>query len=215
MTRPNKQEGLSLETLSSQTLEFMARPEPTQLEDLSDASSLSKILVLQANVRLDWKVIARYKHSSLIFRSVSDEQKSFIRSTPGLSPLRLGTTGTVRKWVKRGRKWPPTRWTMPTGWPSQPWSSGWLFSRSFLKLCHSKLYFLSHLRSTQQISLKKKKKSLDEIGLYHPLAGITNLKYKLLCFLTPDKKISKRKALAFNQDRCCHLALCLQLILFH
>ncbi len=53
------------------------------------------------------------------------------------------------------------------------------------------------------------------IGLYHPLDGITNLKYKLLCFLTPNKKISKRKALAFNWDRCCHLELCLQLILFH
>ena len=52
------------------------------------------------------------------------------------------------------------------------------------------------------------------MGLYHPLDGKTNLKYKLLCFLTPNKKISKRKALAFNQDRCCHLALCLQLILF-
>ncbi len=41
-----------------------ARPEQTQLEDLSDASFLVKLLVLPANVRLDWKVIARYKHSS-------------------------------------------------------------------------------------------------------------------------------------------------------
>jgi hypothetical protein len=53
------------------------------------------------------------------------------------------------------------------------------------------------------------------MGLYHPLDGITNLKYKLVYFLTPNKKISNRKALAFNQDRCCHLAICLQLILFH
>ncbi len=53
------------------------------------------------------------------------------------------------------------------------------------------------------------------IWLYHPLDGITNLKYGLLCFLTPNKKISKRKILAFHQDRCCHLALCLALILFH
>jgi hypothetical protein len=45
------------------------------------------------------------------------------------------------------------------------------------------------------------------IGLYHPLDGVTNLKYKLLCFLTPDKKNSKRKALAFNWDGWCHLAL--------
>ncbi len=42
-----------------------ARPEPTQREHLSDASFLGKLLVLLENVRLDWKVIARYKHSSL------------------------------------------------------------------------------------------------------------------------------------------------------
>ncbi len=47
------------------------------------------------------------------------------------------------------------------------------------------------------------------MGLYHPLDGDTNLRYKLLCFLTPNKKNSKRKAQAFNRDRCCHLALCL------
>jgi hypothetical protein len=60
MKRPNKLECLSLETLSSQNLR--ARPEPTQLEHLSDASFLGKLLVLLANVRPDWKVIARYKH---------------------------------------------------------------------------------------------------------------------------------------------------------
>ncbi len=53
------------------------------------------------------------------------------------------------------------------------------------------------------------------MGLYDPLDGVTNLKYKLLYLLTPNKKISKRKALAFNWDRCCHLAICLRLILFH
>jgi hypothetical protein len=53
------------------------------------------------------------------------------------------------------------------------------------------------------------------MGLYHPLDGDANLKYKLLCFLTPNKKLSKKKALAFNRERCCHLALCLRLILFH
>jgi hypothetical protein len=56
----------------------MARPEPTQLEDLSDASSLSKILVLQANVRLDWKVIARYKHSSLFGLDIGNEGKKVL-----------------------------------------------------------------------------------------------------------------------------------------
>ncbi len=50
-------------------------------------------------------------------------------------------------------------------------------------------------------------------GLYRPLGGITNTKYKLLHFLTFFCK--ERKALAFDWDRCCHLALCLLLILFH
>ncbi len=61
--RPNKLEGLSLETLSSQVLEFEGKAR--QLECLSDASFLGKLLVLPANVRLEWKVIARYKHPSL------------------------------------------------------------------------------------------------------------------------------------------------------
>jgi len=50
-----------------------ARPELTQLEHLSDASISGKLLVLPANVRLDWKVIARYKHSSLF----GHEEKKF------------------------------------------------------------------------------------------------------------------------------------------
>jgi hypothetical protein len=52
------------------------------LEDLSDASFLDKLLVLPANVRLDWKVIVRYKHSSLFGLVISNEEKSFITLTP-------------------------------------------------------------------------------------------------------------------------------------
>ncbi len=51
-----------------------ARPELTQLEDLSDASFLGKLLVLPANVRLDWKVIARYTHSRLFGLIVSNKE---------------------------------------------------------------------------------------------------------------------------------------------
>jgi hypothetical protein len=47
------------------------------LEHLSDASFLGKLLVLPAIVRLDWKVIARYKHSSLFGLIVSNEEKKF------------------------------------------------------------------------------------------------------------------------------------------
>jgi hypothetical protein len=45
---------------------------------------------------------------------------------------------------------------------------------------------------------KAKAKYFSPIGLYHSLYGVNNLKYKLLYFLTPDKKNSKRKALAFS-----------------
>ncbi len=45
------------------------------MEDLSDAPFFGKLLVLPANVRLDWKVIARYKHSCLFSLFVSDEVK--------------------------------------------------------------------------------------------------------------------------------------------
>ncbi len=55
-----------------------ARPGPTQLEHLSDASFLGKLLVLLANVRLDWKVIARYKHSSLFGLVVSNKGKKVL-----------------------------------------------------------------------------------------------------------------------------------------
>ncbi len=54
-----------------------ARQEQTQLEDLSDASFLGKLLVLQANVRLVRKVFARYKHSSLFGLAVSNKGKKF------------------------------------------------------------------------------------------------------------------------------------------
>ena len=54
MMRPNKLEHLSLETLSSQVLEFEGKARANQIVYLSDASFLGKLLVLPANVRLDW-----------------------------------------------------------------------------------------------------------------------------------------------------------------
>jgi hypothetical protein len=53
-----------------------ARPEQTQLKDLPDASVLGKLLVLPSNVRLHWKVIARYKHSSLVGLVINNEEKN-------------------------------------------------------------------------------------------------------------------------------------------
>ncbi len=51
------------------------------------------------------------------------------------------------------------------------------------------------------------------IGLYYTLDDITNPNYKLLHFLTTIF-CKEKKALAFNRDRCYHLALCLWSILF-
>ncbi len=64
-----------------------ARPEPTQLEDLSDVSFLGKLLVLPANVRLDWKVIARYKHSNLFDLFISNEEKKFYNIDTRIGPV--------------------------------------------------------------------------------------------------------------------------------
>jgi hypothetical protein len=68
---------------------------------------------------------------------------------------------------------------------------------------------LYYLKSSNDIINK------HAIGLYHPIDGVTSLKYKLLCSITTNFFQKERKALAFNRDRCCHLALCLWLILFH
>ncbi len=51
------------------------------MEDLSDAFFLDKLLVLPANVKLDWKVIARYIHSSLF--GIIAMKKFFLTLTPG------------------------------------------------------------------------------------------------------------------------------------
>jgi hypothetical protein len=77
--RPNKikcvLQYIRLERLARDNIR--ASPEPTQLEHLSGASFLGKLLVLPANVRPDWKEIARYKHSNLFGLIVSNEGKKF------------------------------------------------------------------------------------------------------------------------------------------
>jgi hypothetical protein len=85
--RPNKIEGLSSETLSSQVLEFEGKAKANPFGVLS---FLGKLLVLPANVRLDWEVIDRYKHSSLLGLVISDEGKKFYNIYP-------------RTWVLRSR----------------------------------------------------------------------------------------------------------------
>ncbi len=39
---------------------------------------LGKLLVLPANVRLDWKVIAKYTHSNLFGLDISDDRKKVL-----------------------------------------------------------------------------------------------------------------------------------------
>jgi hypothetical protein len=47
-----------------------------------------KLLVLPANVRQDWKLIARYKHFSLFGLVISNEEKSFITLAPGVEVIK-------------------------------------------------------------------------------------------------------------------------------
>ena len=49
----------------------------------------SWVLVLPANVRLDWKVFARCKHSSLFGLVFSNEEKKFKTLTPGVNLIKL------------------------------------------------------------------------------------------------------------------------------
>ncbi len=73
MMRPNKLEGLLLETDSSQVLEFEDKTRANPI-----GAPLRRILLrFTANVRLDWKLIARYKHSSLFGHVISNEEKKF------------------------------------------------------------------------------------------------------------------------------------------
>ena len=71
MPRANKLDGLPLKTLFSQVLEFEGKARANPI----GRPFLGKLLVLPANVKLDWKVIARYKHSSLFGLVISDKEK--------------------------------------------------------------------------------------------------------------------------------------------
>jgi hypothetical protein len=74
MTTPNKLEGLALGNPIHRVLEFegKARGNP-----IGGPFRCFKLLVFPANVRLDWTVIARYKHSGLFGLIVSDKEKKF------------------------------------------------------------------------------------------------------------------------------------------
>jgi hypothetical protein len=62
MMRPNKLEGLPLETLSSQVLEFEGKARANPIGGPFRCFLMGKLLLLPSNVILDWKVIARHKH---------------------------------------------------------------------------------------------------------------------------------------------------------
>ncbi len=53
------------------------RPEQTQLEGLSDASFLGKLLALPANVRLDWKVLPGANTPAFFGLIISKKEKKF------------------------------------------------------------------------------------------------------------------------------------------
>ncbi len=77
MTRPNKLEGLPLETLFSWVLGFEGKARANPVRGPLRCYLLGKLLVLPANVRLYKKGIARYKHSSLFGLIFCNEEKMF------------------------------------------------------------------------------------------------------------------------------------------
>jgi len=60
-----------------------AKPEPTQLECLSDASFLGKLLVLPTNVRLAKKFLPGANTLAYLATSLAMKKKSFLTLTPG------------------------------------------------------------------------------------------------------------------------------------
>jgi hypothetical protein len=88
MTRPNKLEGLSLETLSSQVLEFEGKARANPIGTPFRCFLLDKLLLLPANVRQHWKVIARYKHSGLFGLIISNEGKKFYKIDTCIDPYK-------------------------------------------------------------------------------------------------------------------------------
>ncbi len=66
-----------------------ARPEPTQLEYLSDASLMGKLLVLPTIFRLDWKVIAGTNTLAYLTSLTVTKDKCFITLTPGKLELKM------------------------------------------------------------------------------------------------------------------------------
>jgi len=92
MMRLNKLDRLSLETLSSQVLEFEGKARADPIGAPFRCFLPRKLLLFPANVIPDWKVIAGYKHCSLFCLIDSDERRRFYnidtRSFQGL-PKRI------------------------------------------------------------------------------------------------------------------------------
>jgi hypothetical protein len=66
---------VSLESLSSQGLEFEGKARANPIE--APFRCFLLLLVLPPNIRLDWKVIAMYKHLSLFSLVISNKGKKF------------------------------------------------------------------------------------------------------------------------------------------
>ncbi len=82
-----------METLSKRSYNLWVRPEPNQLEHLSDASFLGKLLVFPANVRLDWKVIAGTNTLAHLALSTATKEIFYNIDTRNSLKFRTGMVG--------------------------------------------------------------------------------------------------------------------------
>ncbi len=97
MTRPNKLEGLPLETLSCRVLEFEGKARANPIGAPLRHFLLGYAPGVPANVRLDWKAIATYKHSSLFGLMFGKKEKKFYN---------IYTWGLCYKTIYRGNRLP-------------------------------------------------------------------------------------------------------------
>jgi hypothetical protein len=160
--------------LPVRSLNLRARPEQTQLEDLSDVSFLGKLLVLPANVRQDWKVFVRCKHSSLFYLVISNKEKKFYnidsRSAfvTDISRIRVKMSGCQSSdpSLSPGNSTPPGMFSH--------WLSSLFFAQtgaSFIKLLRNEIN-----------SVLQKRFLFVSVNHFHPsliFAGKSNLRAKL------------------------------------
>jgi hypothetical protein len=82
-------------------------------------------------------------------------------------------------------------------WRENLKNGGKIYIQSFSFSVTPAAQWCQHSTNNPKIVGSNPTPGLNLMGLYHPLDGITNLEYNLLCFLTPNKIIFYEKGTSF------------------